>query len=397
MLARPRSYRGSVTLGKVQLSTGVRDTQRNRYAVETVRNSACLVLPPCQIQLNPTTDRGEHSIEDELVFSNNDGYIFHDSRGFESGDDKELRIVQKFVQQKSGERRLANRLHAIWYCIPMDNQRPKLELKHFKDICPDKNVPVVAVFTKFEQFKRNIKMHLEDHPNENLDGNAADVLKRRFEEDYQRHLGDGARFVQLEKMHKPDGCCKKLIEETAVALSHDVVTLMLLAVQRSNVELSVKLAVTRVLPHLGGDAEDMKKIVRTCLVPFPYIWDDHHHFLLLDGDLLFDDDDFLFLDDDFLFDDLDLVHYIMSMSILKMFSTGRSTRHHLVIAIITIVKHATTLCPSGLLPWLALAQAESDYKKSNIGSKAVSYFTEPLEQYSVQQFVDFIVGADLSD
>jgi hypothetical protein len=47
-----------------------------------------------------------------------------------------------------------------------------------------------------------------------------------------------------EEMHKPDGCCKKLIEETAVALSHDVVTLMLLAVQRSNVELSVKLAVT---------------------------------------------------------------------------------------------------------------------------------------------------------
>jgi hypothetical protein len=58
------------------------------------------------------------------------------------------------------------------------------------------------VFTKYEQFKRNIKMHLEDHPNENLDGNAADVLKRRFEEDYQRHLGDGARFVQLESASK---------------------------------------------------------------------------------------------------------------------------------------------------------------------------------------------------
>jgi len=91
-----------------------------------------------------------------------------------------------------------------------------------------------------------------------------------------------------------------------------------------------------------------------------------------------------------------LVHYIMSMSILEKLSTSSNTRHHLIIAIITIVKHATTLRPSGLLPRPALAQAESDYKKLNIGSKAASYFTGPLQQYSVQQIVDFIVGADLS-
>ena len=25
------------------------------------------------------------------------------------------------------------------YCVPMDNQRPQLDLKFYKDICPDKN------------------------------------------------------------------------------------------------------------------------------------------------------------------------------------------------------------------------------------------------------------------
>lgn len=88
-------------------------------------------------------------------------------------------------------------------------------------------------------------------------------------------------------MHKPDGCCKKLIEETAGALNYDVVTLMLVVVQRSNVELSVKLAVKRCVcsykngevlvifsqystcPHLGSNAED---IAKKCLEPFPYIW-----------------------------------------------------------------------------------------------------------------------------
>jgi hypothetical protein len=47
----------------------------------------------------------------------------------------------------------------------------------------------------------------------------------------------------LAGMHKADGCCKNLIEETVGALNHDVVALMLVAVQRSNLELSVKLAV----------------------------------------------------------------------------------------------------------------------------------------------------------
>ena len=100
--------------------------------------------------------RGNHNVEDELIFTNHDGYVFHDSRGFESGSEVELKIVQEFVHRKSRERRLKDRLHAIWfvissiysfeltrllsrYCIPMDNDRPGLDLKHFEDICPDKN------------------------------------------------------------------------------------------------------------------------------------------------------------------------------------------------------------------------------------------------------------------
>ena len=36
--------------------------------------------------------------------------------------------------------------------------------------------------------------------------------------------------------------CGNLIEETAAALNEDTITLMLMAVQRSNIELSVKRA-----------------------------------------------------------------------------------------------------------------------------------------------------------
>ena len=96
------------------------------------------------------SQRGEHDIEHELVFSNHRGYVFHDSRGIESGATDEVDILKGFIQTKASARRLQSRLHVIWcgcvltmmtsnayifrYCIPMDNQRPELELKRFKDI-----------------------------------------------------------------------------------------------------------------------------------------------------------------------------------------------------------------------------------------------------------------------
>jgi len=61
--------------------------------------------------------RGQHDINDELTFTNHRGYIFHDSRGFEAGSKDELETVQEFVKCKSQERRLKDRLHAIWFVL----------------------------------------------------------------------------------------------------------------------------------------------------------------------------------------------------------------------------------------------------------------------------------------
>ena len=61
--------------------------------------------------------RGDHNIEDELVFTNHDGYIFHDSCGFEAGNEDELRVVQDFVHAKASACQLKDRLHAIWFVM----------------------------------------------------------------------------------------------------------------------------------------------------------------------------------------------------------------------------------------------------------------------------------------
>ena len=46
----------------------------------------------------------------------------------------------------------------------------------------------------------------------------------------------------LEEMHMNGSHCGNLVEKTAEALNEEAVVLMLLAVQRGNVELSVKVA-----------------------------------------------------------------------------------------------------------------------------------------------------------
>ncbi|KAH8995784.1 hypothetical protein EDB86DRAFT_2804379 [Lactarius hatsudake] len=187
--------------------------------------------------------RGKHTIDDELRFSDDDRYVFHDSRGIESGSTEELGILKEFIRRKCQERRLARRLHAIWYCVPMDNQRPLLDLKFFKDICPDQNVPVIVVFTKYDQFRRNVQIHLEDFGS--LDDNVFDVADKQFKEHYLGPLGDDIRWVRLEKMNRQNMRCDELIETTAAALNDDIVGLMLVAVQRGNLELSVKTALER--------------------------------------------------------------------------------------------------------------------------------------------------------
>ncbi|KAH8996998.1 hypothetical protein EDB86DRAFT_2803732 [Lactarius hatsudake] len=182
--------------------------------------------------------RGEHSIDDELKFSNHEGYVFHDSRGIESGGIDELEILRQFIRRKCQERRLGDRLHAIWYCVPMDNQRPELDLKFFKDI-----FPVIAVFTKYDQFRRNVQIYVEDFGSP--DDNVLDVENRLFQEHYLRPLGDDVVFVRLEKMHIENMRCDELIETTAAALNDDIVGLMLLVVQKGNLKLSVKTALKR--------------------------------------------------------------------------------------------------------------------------------------------------------
>ena len=97
----------------------------------------------------------------------------------------------------------------------MDGHRPGLDLKFYKDICSDQNgasfrtfimvffmqhfqVPVIAVFTKYDQFLRNVKIDVLDYPDHYLNRSVSEVAKERFQEHYLHPLGEDVQYVQLE-------------------------------------------------------------------------------------------------------------------------------------------------------------------------------------------------------
>ena len=97
----------------------------------------------------------------------------------------------------------------------MDGHRPGLDLKFHKDICPDQNgaslrtymtvffmqhfqVPVIVVFTKYDQFLFNVEMDVSDDPDKYPNKSVSEVAKEQFQEYYLCPLGDNVGYVRLE-------------------------------------------------------------------------------------------------------------------------------------------------------------------------------------------------------
>ena len=54
------------------------------------------------------------------------------------------------------------------------------------------------MFTKYDQFLRNVEMHLLDYPDDYTDSSVSDAAEKQFQEHYLGPLGDDVRYVRLE-------------------------------------------------------------------------------------------------------------------------------------------------------------------------------------------------------
>ena len=67
--------------------------------------------------LNNIAQRGLHDIEKEIEFEGNSKIIAHDSEGFEAGKQNEVEVVRKFIDKRSKEKDINQRLHLVWLVI----------------------------------------------------------------------------------------------------------------------------------------------------------------------------------------------------------------------------------------------------------------------------------------
>ncbi|KAG2141380.1 uncharacterized protein EDB93DRAFT_630607 [Suillus bovinus] len=201
--------------------------------------------------------RGNHNIANEMVFKSNPGFVFHDSCGFEAGSEEEFEDMKKFISERAHATKLEERIHAIWYCIPMDEPCrtfQRSEEKFFLE-CDTGNVPVIAVFTKFEALRPiafgELKKQLKGASGEERSKRITQRVEELFTDTgvWDRLCDPENRacpksYVRLQNMNRPDTNCNNLLESTTLALDNEELRLCLMSTQQSNLELCIKCAVT---------------------------------------------------------------------------------------------------------------------------------------------------------
>ncbi|KAG9317845.1 hypothetical protein JVU11DRAFT_2071 [Chiua virens] len=207
-------------------------------------------------KIQESRERGIHEIENELVFRSNPNFIFHDSQGFEAGSIEEFEQMKHFVSDRAKTTFLKRRIHAIWYCIPMDQyHRAVLAAEEkFFDQCDTGSVPVVLVFTKCDALLVQGMAALTDEekqlPQEvrvTKGQHNANILLRENPtwEKVQRMKYPPKIYVELKDLHQSDEGCTHLLEKTVVALDEEALQMLLVTTQCTNMMVCIKCALQR--------------------------------------------------------------------------------------------------------------------------------------------------------
>ncbi|KAI6097635.1 hypothetical protein EDD16DRAFT_1770222 [Pisolithus croceorrhizus] len=228
--------------------------------------------------------RGYHNIEDELVFQSNPGFVFHDSRGFEAGSEEQFDIMKKFVRDRAKTTMLNERIHAIWFCIPLNESHRMVmaaEKKFFQE-CDTGHVPVIVLLTKADtlaldavQELMNKGKSVGDAMNEaaGVEKGILDDCLRRVKEWLHNERFPPKDYLSLTGMQTEGAECTPLLTCTANALKEEGLQQLLISTQQSNLELCMEFAIMRSLKECmktEGDEIQPGMLAFYLSIWFPY-------------------------------------------------------------------------------------------------------------------------------
>ncbi|KAI5994775.1 hypothetical protein EDD15DRAFT_2165739, partial [Pisolithus albus] len=200
--------------------------------------------------------RGEHNIENELVFQSNPRFVFHDSRGFEAGSEQQFNTMKKFVMDRAKTSKLNERIHAIWFCIPL-NESHRLVMaaeRKFFDECDTGYVPVIVLLTKAdtltldavqELMKKGMSLDdaMKGAPEVEI-GIVNDCLERV--KGWLKKLSfPPTDYLSLTGMQSEGAECTPLLRCTTNALKEEGLQQLLISTQQCNLELCMEFAIMK--------------------------------------------------------------------------------------------------------------------------------------------------------
>ncbi|KAI6035641.1 GTP-binding protein, partial [Pisolithus orientalis] len=198
---------------------------------------------------------GYHSIEHELVFQGNPGFVFHDSCGFKVGTAQQFDQMKNFVVDHAAMARSVNKhIHAIWYCIPMTESCRTViaaEEKFFNE-CDTGYVPVIVLLTKVDALNIDAIQELEDEGIEVTQEKVSEK-ERGLLEKWLAHIKnelDKCKFpprgyLSLQNMHQENADSSALMKCTADVLNEEGLQKLLISTQQSSIALCVVYAVQK--------------------------------------------------------------------------------------------------------------------------------------------------------
>jgi len=225
-----------------------------------------------------------------LIFRSNAKFVFHDSPGFEAGSAAEFQQVKKFIADRANTTFLKKRIHAIWYCIPMDSLGRAIQRSEemFFEGCDTRNLPVIVLFTKFDALLAVAihKLSVDDQrlPREEKLAKAHSLVDGIFEDanvwGRLSQLNYPPKYsVRIGGMHNSNEGCNTLLESTARCLNEEALQLLFVTAQETNIGLCVRYAVEDIVSVIDKQWQsashkhqmsniDPEKIARW----FPHFW-----------------------------------------------------------------------------------------------------------------------------
>jgi len=166
--------------------------------------------------------------------------------------------MKKFIADRAKTTFLKKRIHAIWYCIPMDKLDRAIQRSEemFFDECDPGNVPVVVLFTKFDALRAvalgqlapaDRQLPLQDRlskaePLIEEIFNRANVWGRLSQ---RKHAPRSC--IKIGGMHRSSKGCSNLLEATTAVLDGKALQMLLISSQEVNMALCVRSAVQELI------------------------------------------------------------------------------------------------------------------------------------------------------